>query len=69
MSMLQPPGHRPGPLGILARLGGILVSAVIAGVLVGLMLTPFVGGVGTVTRDVIKNFENLPDALSTPPLP
>ncbi len=68
MSMLQPPGRRPGPLGILARLGGILASAIVAGVLVGLMFTPFIGGVGTVTRDVIKNFENLPDALATPPL-
>ncbi len=68
MSMLQPPGRRPGPLGILARLGGILASAIVAGVLVGLMFTPFVGGVGTVTRDVIKNFEDLPDSLATPPL-
>ncbi len=69
MSMHLPPGRRPGPLGILARLAGILASAIVAGVLVGLMFTPFVGGVGTVTRDVIKNFENLPEALATPPLP
>ncbi len=68
MSMLQPPGRRPGPIGLLARVGGLIVFAVTAGILVGLMLTPFVGGAGVMTRDVIRNFENLPDSLSTPPL-
>jgi membrane peptidoglycan carboxypeptidase len=69
MSMQRPPGDRPGPIGILARIGGIVVAAVVAGLLLGLMITPFVGGVGVVTRDVVKNFESLPDSLSTPPLP
>jgi len=69
MSMNRPPGDRPGPIGILARIGGIAVSAIVAGLLMGLMLTPFIGGMGVVTRDVVKNFESLPDSLSTPPLP
>jgi membrane peptidoglycan carboxypeptidase len=69
MSMQRPPGDRPGPIGIIARIGGIAVSAIIAGLLVGLMLTPLVGGMGVVTRDVVKSFESLPDSLSTPPLP
>jgi len=69
MSMHQPPGHRPGPLGILARVGGIIAIAVVAGVLFAFMLLPFVGGVGVLTRDVVKDFQSLPDSLSTPPLP
>lgn len=69
MSMHQPPGRRPGPIGIVARLGGLLLAAVVAGLLLAMMAVPFVGGVGVVTRDVVKNFENLPEALSTPPLP
>jgi membrane peptidoglycan carboxypeptidase len=69
MSMQRAPGDRPGPIGMIARLGGIAVSAIIAGLLVGAMLTPFVGGMGVVTRDVVKSFESLPDSLSTPPLP
>lgn len=67
--MQQPPGHRPGPLGILARLAGILTLAVVAGLLFALMLVPFVGGAGVVARDVVKDFQSLPDSLSTPPLP
>jgi membrane peptidoglycan carboxypeptidase len=69
MSMQQPPGHRPGPLGILARIGGIIGAAALAGVLVALTLVPFIGGVGVVARDVVKDFQSLPDSLSTPPLP
>ncbi len=69
MSMQQPPGRRPGPIGILARIGGIVVAATVAGLLVGFMFVPFVGGAGVVTRDIVKNFENLPEALSVPPLP
>ena len=45
------------------------MAAVVAGLLLGLMVTPFVGGMGVVTRDVVKSFESLPDSLSTPPLP
>jgi membrane peptidoglycan carboxypeptidase len=68
MTMQQEPGRRPGPLGILARIGGIIAAAVVAGVLFAAMFLPFVGTAGVVTRDVIQNFENLPEALSTPPL-
>ena len=67
--MHQPPGNRPGPIGILARIGGLIVAATIAGLLFAFMLVPFVGGAGVLTRDVVKNFESLPDSLSTPPLP
>ena len=69
MSMQQPPRRRPGPLGIIARLGGILVAAIVAGLVVSMMLVPFVGTIGIVTRDVANDFESLPEALSTPPLP
>lgn len=69
MTMQQPPGHRPGPIGMLARLGGIVVAAIVGGLLLALMAVPFIGGAGVLTRDVIKNFESLPDALSVPPLP
>ena len=69
MSMQQTPGHRPGPLGILVRITGVIAAATAGGVLVAFMLLPFVGGVGVLTRDVVKDFESLPDALSTPPLP
>ncbi|MDP1878391.1 MAG: transglycosylase domain-containing protein [Actinomycetota bacterium] len=69
MSMSAPPGHRPGPIAILVRIAGMAVAAVLAGVLVALMLTPFVGAFGTVTRDIVQSFESLPDDLSTPPLP
>jgi membrane peptidoglycan carboxypeptidase len=67
--MLQPPGRRPGPIGIIARLGGLVVAAIIGGLIVALMAVPFVGGIGVVTRDIVKDFESLPDSLSTPPLP
>lgn len=58
-----------GPIGALGRLAAFLVGAVVAGVVVGLMLMPFAGAAGVVTRDVITDFESLPDSLSTPPLP
>jgi membrane peptidoglycan carboxypeptidase len=69
MSMLQPPGFRPGFLGVLARLGGLLVAALVAGALVGLMAIPFLGGAAVVTRDAVRSFQDLPDALDTPDLP
>jgi membrane peptidoglycan carboxypeptidase len=69
MSMRTPPGERPGPIGILARLGALGVAAVVAGVVAGLMFVPFIGGTGVLTRNVVADFQNLPDSLSTPPLP
>ena len=68
MSVQRPPGQWPGPIGILARILGILVTAAVAGALVALALVPFLGGVGVVARDVVKDFQSLPDSLSTPPL-
>jgi len=68
MTMQRPPGQWPGPIGILARILGILGIAALAGALLALALVPFVGGVGVVTRDVVKDFQSLPDSLSTPPL-
>ena len=68
MTMSRPPGQRPGPLGILARLVGLVLVAVLAGLLVAAMVVPFVGGAGVLARDVIKDFQSLPDSLSTPPL-
>ncbi len=47
----------------------MVAAATIAGVLAAFMFVPFVGGVGVLTRNVVKDFESLPDALSTPPLP
>jgi len=61
--------RRVSPVGIVGRLLAFGIGAVIAGVLVGLMLLPFAGAAGVVTRDVITEFESLPVSLSTPPLP
>lgn len=61
--------RRVGPAGALGRLAVFALGSVVAGVIVGLMLLPFAGAAGVVTRDVITEFESLPDALSTPPLP
>jgi len=47
----------------------LLLGSVVAGVLLGLIMLPFVGGAGVLARDVVREFESLPDALSTPPLP
>ena len=69
MSMRTPAGERPGPIGILARIGALGVAAVVAGVVAGLMLVPLIGGTGVLTRNVVADFQNLPDSLSTPPLP
>lgn len=63
------PGDRPGPIGVVARLGGLVVSAVVAGLVLALMITPFVGGAGVATRNVVKSFQSLPESLSVPPLP
>ncbi len=60
--------HRT-PRGILARIAAVAGIAVISGALVGLMLVPFAGSLGVLTRDVVRDFESLPDELNTPPLP
>ena len=65
MARLPVSGRRPA-LRTVAGLGGL---AVVAGVVASLMLFPFVGGLGVITRDSIQGFQELPAALSTPPLP
>jgi len=55
--------------GILSRVAAITGIAVLSGALVGLMLVPFAGSVGVLTRDAVQDFESLPDSLNTPPLP
>jgi membrane peptidoglycan carboxypeptidase len=55
--------------GVLRRVGALVLGSVLAGVIVGLMLMPFAGAAGVVTRDVVTEFESLPASLSTPPLP
>ncbi|MEC7102664.1 MAG: transglycosylase domain-containing protein, partial [Actinomycetota bacterium] len=57
------------PFGVIGRLLALAVGSVVAGVIVGLMLLPFAGAAGVITRDVISDFESLPASLSTPPLP
>ena len=69
MDMLPPADRRPGAGGIIARLIGLLVVSLIAGLVLGLMVVPFAGGVGVTARDAVEGFESLPDAIETPPLP
>jgi membrane peptidoglycan carboxypeptidase len=69
MNMRPPAKPRPGPGGQFVRLLALLVAALVAGLVGGLMTLPFVGGVGVTARDVVQNFESLPDAMDTPPLP
>jgi len=69
LPMLPPADPPPSPAGVVARLVGILVIGVIGGLLVGLMFMPFVGGLGVVARNVVQDFESIPDGITTPPLP
>jgi membrane peptidoglycan carboxypeptidase len=69
MNMRPPAKPRPGPGGQFVRLLALLVAALVAGLVGGLMSLPFVGGIGVTARDVVQNFESLPDAMDTPPLP
>jgi membrane peptidoglycan carboxypeptidase len=55
--------------GILTRIAAVVGIAVLSGALVGLMVVPFAGSLGVLTRDVVRDFESLPDELNTPPLP
>ncbi|MBU6245564.1 MAG: penicillin-binding protein [Actinomycetales bacterium] len=69
MNVLPPADPPPSASGILARLGAIVAVAVVAGLIVGLMAVPFVGSLGVVSRNVIQEFESIPDGITTPPLP
>ncbi len=75
MSMHEESPMRPAPRprlgvgGIAVRLGALLVAAVVAGLIAGLMALPFVGGTGVTARNVVQNFERLPETMDTPPLP
>ena len=60
--------HRT-PRGIVTRIAAIAVVAILSGALVGLIVVPFAGSLGVLTRDVVRDFESLPDELNTPPLP
>jgi len=67
--VLPPADPRPGPMGLLVRLGWIVAVAAVCGLIVGLMAMPFVGGLGVLARNVVQDFESIPDAITTPPLP
>lgn len=66
---VHPDDHRLTPGAIARRAVAFVLGSVLAGVIVGLMLMPFAGAAGVVTRDVVTEFESLPASLSTPPLP
>lgn len=55
--------------GIAVRLGALLAAAVVAGLIAGLMALPLIGGTGVTARNVVQNFERLPETMDTPPLP
>ena len=63
------PPRRVRPGGLLGLIGAFIVGSIGAGAIVGLMLMPFAGAAGVVTRDLVTDFESLPASLSTPPLP
>jgi membrane peptidoglycan carboxypeptidase len=65
--MSMPKQRKPGA--IVARLLGLVLVAVIAGAVVAAMAVPMIGGIGVVSRDAVQEFESLPDAIETPPLP
>ncbi len=75
MTMHEESPMRPSPrprLGvgcIAVRLGALLVAAVVAGLIAGLMALPLIGGTGVTARNVVQNFERLPETMDTPPLP
>jgi len=67
--MLPPADPPPSPPGLVVRLAGIVAIAAACGLLLGLMVMPFVGGLGVVARNVVQDFESIPDGITTPPLP
>jgi len=52
-----------------SRLGLFVVVSLAAGLVASAAALPFVGGMGVTARAGVLNFEALPDALATPPLP
>jgi membrane peptidoglycan carboxypeptidase len=69
MTVLPPADPPPGPKAIATRLAALVAAAVVAGLVVGLMAVPLVGGLGVASRDVIREFESIPDGITEPPLP
>ena len=67
MTMEPAPSRTPGRL--IARALSFVLVAALAGAIVAAMAVPFIGGIGVVTRDVVQDFESLPDNIDTPPLP
>ncbi|MFM8894441.1 MAG: transglycosylase domain-containing protein [Actinomycetales bacterium] len=67
--MLPPADPPPSPPGLVVRLAGIVASAAACGLLLGRLVMPFVGGLGVVARNVVQDFESIPDGITTPPLP
>ncbi len=65
--IMSPERHTAGALA--TTVGTIVGVCVLAGLLVALMVIPFAGSLGVLTRDVVRDFESLPDELNTPPLP
>ncbi|MFM1918221.1 MAG: hypothetical protein RJB01_1736, partial [Actinomycetota bacterium] len=61
--------RQPRRRGLIRALVVFVVAAAGAGLLAGLALVPLAGGAGALTRDLVRQFESLPDALATPPLP
>lgn len=61
--------RQPRRRGLVRALVVFVVAAAGAGLLAGLALIPLAGGAGALTRDLVRQFESLPDALATPPLP
>ena len=63
------PGQTTTRRGVVSRLGILGVISVVAGLLLGGMLLPIVGGVGLLARTGANDFERLPSSLdiSAPP--
>ena len=52
-----------------SRLALFVVVSLVAGLVASAAALPFVGGFGVTARAAVQDFEALPDALATPPLP
>ena len=75
MASLPDPTRTPGrssatgPRSLRSTVVTLVGLALVTGLVVSLMLVPFIGGFGILARDTILNFQELPASLSTPPLP